>query len=105
MNSHLILILNLVFACSSSEPPSQIVKETDRHNSVMNRHMIIEKVEELSLKKEERVWERIPWMTSFEEAQKTSQASNRPIFLFSMHGDLDGRSRLYAESSSKALSK
>lgn len=45
----------------------------------------------LDLTPAERVWERIPWTRSLEEAQALSLATGRPIFLFSMWGELDGR--------------
>ena len=52
---------------------------------------IEEKVKYFSLRKSERVWEKIPWVTDFKTAKALSEKTNRPIFLFSMWGELDGR--------------
>lgn len=52
---------------------------------------IKERVKYFSLRTSERVWEHIPWVTDFETAQAMSQETQRPIFMFSMWGELDGR--------------
>jgi len=49
------------------------------------------RVQALDLTESENVWARIPWVPSLEEAQQLSQSSGRPIFFFSMYGELDGR--------------
>ncbi len=43
------------------------------------------------LKKHEMVWERVRWVRDFDTALALSNRHERPIFLFSMHGQLDGR--------------
>ena len=43
------------------------------------------------LKKHEMVWERVRWVRDFDTALALSNKHERPIFLFSMHGQLDGR--------------
>ena len=52
---------------------------------------IRERVKYFSLRQSERVWDKIPWVTDYSTAQALSQESQRPIFLFSMWGELDGR--------------
>lgn len=52
---------------------------------------IEERVKYFSLRRSERVWDKIPWVTEFETAQALSEKTNRPIFMFSMWGELDGR--------------
>ena len=49
------------------------------------------RVSDLDLTESENVWARIPWVPSLEEAQRLSHSSGRPIFFFSMYGELDGR--------------
>ena len=46
---------------------------------------------EIVLSEQERVWELISWTTDVKDANRQSEETGRPIFLFSMHGDLDGR--------------
>lgn len=48
-------------------------------------------VQALDLRADERVWERIHWERDLASAQEVSRATQRPIFLFSMWGELDGR--------------
>jgi hypothetical protein len=43
------------------------------------------------LSEAENVWARIKWVRTLEQAKVLSEQSNRPIFLFSMYGELDGR--------------
>ena len=45
----------------------------------------------LGLQPKEKVWEHIPWLQDVEKAKAASQESGRPVFLFSMWGELDGR--------------
>lgn len=47
--------------------------------------------EALDLNRGERVWDEIPWVRSLDQAKTLSRQTGRPIFLFSMWGDLDGR--------------
>lgn len=49
------------------------------------------RVQASDLSPTERVWERIPWTRTLEEAQALSARTERPIFLFSMWGELDSR--------------
>ena len=48
-------------------------------------------VAEHRLKPQEKVWARLPWFGDYEKALEESQKQNRPIFFFSMFGELDGR--------------
>ena len=48
-------------------------------------------VEALDLTPQERVWERVAWARDLASAQAVAEESGRPIFLFSMWGQLDGR--------------
>ena len=57
----------------------------------MDIEKIREEVRYFALRKSERVWDKIPWVTDYTTAQALSQESQRPIFLFSMWGELDGR--------------
>lgn len=43
------------------------------------------------LSEREAVWERIAWVRDVDEARALAQERDRPIFLFSMWGELDGR--------------
>lgn len=45
----------------------------------------------LDLQEHERVWERIAWTRDLESAEQLSDQTGRPIFLFSMWGELDSR--------------
>ena len=62
--------------------PLEITKDIDT---------VREDVRYYALRKSERVWDKIPWVTDYPTAQALSQESKRPIFLFSMWGELDGR--------------
>ena len=50
-----------------------------------------ERARGMDLMDNERVWERIPWVTTYEDATALSAQTGRPIFLFSMWGELDSR--------------
>ena len=79
-----LLLFNLFTACMNSD-------NTAPQTAMIDVDSIQEKVKHLSLQQEERIWDRIPWKSDLESAKKASSESGRPIFLFSMHGDLDGR--------------
>lgn len=50
-----------------------------------------DEVARLDLQPHEKVWERVSWMADVATAKSLAVKTNRPIFLFSMHGELDGR--------------
>ena len=79
-----LLLFNLFIACMGSD-------NTAPQTVLVDVASIQEKVKQMSLQQEERIWDRIPWKSDLETAKKVSTESGRPIFLFSMHGDLDGR--------------
>ena len=45
----------------------------------------------LSLSVDDQVWRKIAWEHDYESARQRSQLQDRPIFFFSMWGELDGR--------------
>ena len=45
----------------------------------------------MDLDQKDRVWERIPWVKDLDAARALSAQTDRPIFLFSMWGELDSR--------------
>ena len=57
----------------------------------INVEAMNDRVDEMDLSDGEQVWERIPWATDLDTAMALSKESNRPVFLFSMWGELDSR--------------
>ena len=57
----------------------------------LNIDSIQQRVRAIELTEQENVWSRIPWVRSLEKAKRLSKESGRPIFFFSMYGELDGR--------------
>lgn len=45
----------------------------------------------LSLSVDDQVWRKIAWEEDYDSARQQSQQLERPIFFFSMWGQLDGR--------------
>jgi hypothetical protein len=78
-----------ISACSgaSTEPAATAVDATPSVDVAAIRAA----VELQALSDEERVWEHIPWTHTLPEARVVSTETGRPIFLFSMWGELDGR--------------
>ena len=56
-----------------------------------NVKSIQERAKRLDLAESENVWSRISWVRTLKEAKRISSESGRPIFFFSMYGELDGR--------------
>ena len=78
---------NTPLSTDKTSPP----KKDTAQPTALDALSIKTKGAEIILSEEERVWELIPWTTNLQEATRLSAETDRPIFLFSMHGDLDGR--------------
>lgn len=89
MGRLLLIMFFLGFACQGND--SGQTKKDVGEVSPFDISAIQQQATKLELQSEERIWERIPWTSSLNEAKSISQESDRPIFIFSMHGNLDGR--------------
>ena len=91
----LLFVLGSFLACqgepSQSIPDGSLLKADRGLPSTIVVADIEEKAAELALKQHERVWDLIPWESDYSQAMQISQETRRPVFLFSMLGDLDGR--------------
>ena len=89
-----LMVQLLWMACTTfpgSPDDSVSMGQTVGHTERLSPTQVQEKASALLLTDSEKVWELIPWTNDVTEAKKLSKETNRPIFLFSMLGSLDGR--------------
>jgi hypothetical protein len=90
----MLFVSVMLLACANDPSSESLSPSQDQFREeieVLSSAEIEETVKQLALSDEERIWERIPWTRSIDEAKKISEDSQRPIFFFSMWGELDGR--------------
>ena len=87
------MFLNLIFLLFVGCQSEDLEKESssDEIYLEINLAHVRKGVSDLSLQEHEKVWKRVSWVAKHATAKKLSLETNRPIFLFSMHGELDGR--------------
>jgi len=77
------------FNChSESSLPEDVSFE---YSQFLDIQRISKGVADLALQDSEKVWERVSWVSDVSTAKSLAIQTQRPIFLFSMHGELDGR--------------
>jgi hypothetical protein len=94
MKSHAFLVGVFLFgamalgACAGQDeaPPAQVMVPLE-----LDEQSIRDRTGQLDLKASEDFWTRIAWVRSLERAEGLSKSTGRPIFFFSMYGELDGR--------------
>ena len=86
--SRLLGILLLAAACgqdSAEIPAEPSMAHAERIAAVDDA------VARVQLSVDDQVWRKIAWEEDYESARQRSQQQDRPIFFFSMWGELDGR--------------
>lgn len=81
----LLLALNLLVALAA------VLQAVPSPEERLDVAAIRARVGALELKAEERVWDRIAWQSDPARAMDLARQTGRPVFLFSMYGELDGR--------------
>jgi hypothetical protein len=84
------LFIAVLIGCSSSNVEEDL-GSTPKIRSEIDTAIIDANVERYRLRTDEKIWARLPWISSYDEAMQEAKKRNRPIFFFSMYGELDGR--------------
>lgn len=87
----LLGVLALVSMASLWDLRSLEVWWTTPEASSLDVAAVRAEVEGLGVQVQEAVWNRVYWESDPEQARARSRETGRPIFLFSMWGELDGR--------------
>lgn len=85
------LALGLASVACTGTSPSESNRVIETVATAVDVEAVRAAVKQQALSDEERVWEHIPWTHTLPEARAAAEQTGRPIFLFSMWGELDGR--------------
>ena len=91
MRFMLPLALGLASAACTGTSPPESSDAIATAATMVDVEAVRAAVIQQALSDEERVWEHIPWTHNLPEARAAAERTGRPIFLFSMWGELDGR--------------
>lgn len=80
----IVLVLGLATACGLAYRSSM------RAAAAATVAHVTQRVDEVQLLPEERLWEKIGWAPSFVAAIEASRTSGRPVLFVAMDGHLDG---------------